>query len=124
MSDNHTEPKDEKKLNNARIKCFGGYVPVHDIECVDVKQGIYKAKQIVEPEQRQELMPCIVFHRNYQPEINDLDIIFVEITLDDTWLGVPITLIPKEKLLFGYLPSPKHGIMLPGPKTVKMPRRQ
>ncbi len=111
----------DDRLNNARLKTFGGYVPIYDIEAVDIEKGIYKGKQLVEPEQRNEIMPTVVFHRNYFPETNDFDKIYTEIELSDEWIGVPLFLVPKEKLLFGYLPSPKHGIMLPKPKIIRRP---
>lgn len=110
--------KDEK-LNNARLKTFGGYVPVYSIKCVDAKQQIYRGTQLVEPERREEVMPSIVFHRNYYPELNDFDKIYKEIELDESWIGVKLFLVPKEKLLFGYMDSPKFGIMLPKPKKVQ-----
>jgi hypothetical protein len=105
------------KLNNARIACFGGYVPVYDLECVDTKQEIYKGKQITQPEQRKESSPFLFFSRSYKPDINELDQIFKEISFDDKLLGVPFILVPKEKLLFGYQPSPKHGVLLPAVKV-------
>lgn len=96
----------ETKLNNARLKTFGGYVIIHSIEAVNEELKIWRGVQLVEPERREELSPQIFFSRNYNTDINDLDKIFPEIVWDDCDLiGVPCLFVQKEKLLFGYEPS-------------------
>jgi len=105
------------KLNNARIQTLGAYIAIYDIECVDTKQQIYRGKRVVEPEQRDQVWPWYYFHRNYLPEINDFDKIYKEVKLPKEMFDVEVVLIPKEKLLFGFMP---HSlIQLPPPKTSK-----
>ena len=109
-----------KELNNARISTFGGYAALYDIECVDAVQKIWKGKQIIDPNMRQELYPWIFFSRQYNPEVNELDQIYKELEIkSESIVGKPFWLVPKEKLLFGYLPEPKEGILLPTPRIQK-----
>lgn len=104
----------ETKLNNARLKTFGAYIVVHSIGVVNEELQIWKGVQLVEPEQRDKLSPEIFFSRKYDMETNDLDKIFPEIVWDDCELiGVPCLFVQKEKLLFGYEPCTKEGIILP-----------
>jgi hypothetical protein len=114
----------EPKLNNSMLRTFGAYVVVHSVECVDQAKGIFRGVQLVEPEVRSEVMPYVYFSRNYDSATNDLDKMFPEIQWDDAELiGLPFILVQKEKLLFGYMPSPKHGIIIPR-SHVKLRRHQ
>ena len=45
----------------------------------------------------------VFFTRNYQPDVNDMDLVYPEIEFKSkAIIGVKFWLIPKEKLLFGY----------------------
>ena len=100
-------------MNNARIKTFGGYVPVYKLEMIDAEQKIWKA-HIIPVENM--LIPkgvsidttkkgIVFFSRNYKPEINELDQIYVEVHIKSAdIIGESFWLIPKEKLLFEYEP--------------------
>lgn len=117
--------EEEPKLNNARLQTFGGYVCIHSFVPVDPAKGIWKGIQLVQPDQRSEIFPYVYFSRNYMPETNDLDKVFPEVEWTDPELiGVPFLLVQKEKLLFGLVPSPKHGIVLPAPQSIRRPRPQ
>ena len=109
------------ELNNARIQTLGAYVAIYNIECVDTKQQIYRGKRIVEREQRDEDWPWYYFSRAYYPDINDFDKIYKEIELPEDMFDTKVTLIPKEKLLFGF--EPHSLIMKPRPKPM-LRRRQ
>jgi hypothetical protein len=105
----------ECKLNNARVKTFGAYVVIHSYEVVNEELQIWKGIQLVQPDQREDIMPQIYFSRKYTPDINDLDLIFPEIVWSDPDLiGVPCLFVQKEKLLFGYMPH--STILVPLPK--------
>ena len=112
----------DNRFNNARLQTMGAYVPLYDIELVDDKQQIYRGKPYVQPEQREEVWPFIYYSGAYFPEINDFDKIYTPIELDQELTGVKVTLIPKEKLLFKYMPHTL--IQLPAPGRIKMRRPQ
>ena len=105
--------KHKPKLNNARFKSYGAYIAVYDFELKDKEQEIWVGTPVLEVEQRKDNLAQVVFTRRTNKEINDMDIVYPEVLLDSSWMGVPILLVPKEKLLFQYMSSPKHGIMLP-----------
>jgi len=111
----------DKRFNNARLQTMGAYYPLYDIECVDTKQEIYRGKPYVQPEEREESWPFIYYSGKYHPEINDFDKIYIPIELGEDLTGVKITLIPKEKLIFKYMPH--TSILLPAPNSIKMRRR-
>jgi hypothetical protein len=105
------------KKGEARIKCFGNHVPVENIEVVDIKQMIWKGERIIEPGTPQDTMKIVYFSRRY--EDNDIDKLFREYTLtNETIMGRKFSLIPKEKLLFGYDP-PSDTIIKPPIKLTK-----
>jgi hypothetical protein len=97
--------------NNAQIIPMGGSLPVSDYECFDEDLQIWKGNLIVPGTNGNKV---IFFSRKYQPEINDLDKLFVEIEITDPeLLGVPFILVPKEKLMFGYERATTDGIIRP-----------
>lgn len=102
------------RLNNARFQTFGAFVAVHDIEIVDAKQKIWRGKILIDTSARDKMeMKEVYFSRNYKPDVNELDQIYVEIHFsNESILGVEFWLIPKEKLLFLYQP-PTENIILP-----------
>ena len=110
------------ELNNARMQTLGAYIPIYDIEAVDIKKGIYRGKRVIEPEQREQDWPWYYFHRNYYPDINDFDKIYPEYELSEALFDVKVTLVPKEKLLFRFQPS--SVIAIPPPKPIPFRRRQ
>lgn len=105
--------------NDARIKCFGSYVPVRNTEIVDAKQKIWKGERIIEPGTPQDAAKTVYFSRTFDKD-SDLDKLFKEFHFtDNTILGCEFWLIPKEKLLFGYDEAPGEGIALPPIKLTK-----
>ena len=89
--------------NNAMLVPMGGLVPIEDYELYkkDDNVEIWKGKLVIPG--KSDTPDIIYFSRFYQPDINDLDKIFVEIEITDlNILGVPFILVPKEKFLFGY----------------------
>ena len=106
-------------MNNARIQCFGGYIPIRDIEVIDSKQQIWKGTRIVEPNTLQDVYKTVFFSRLYQPDTCEFDKLYTEkhFTSNDI-LDCEFWLIPKEKLLFGYDP-PTAGILKPPLKLRK-----
>lgn len=104
--------------NNSRIKCFGSYVPVTNITCIDEKQNIWKGDRVIEVATSPEAMLVIFFTR----EPSEIDNLIKEKTIyDDSVLGFPFTLIPKEKILFGY--DPPSMIIKPKATTKQSPFR-
>lgn len=94
-----------KTKNNARIKTLGAYWPVKDIEPVDKEQKVWKGKRINEIGLPEGVLDWVFFSRDYKPEVNEYDQIIREIEFtDESILGYPFWLIPKEKLFFGYDP--------------------
>jgi len=91
-------------MNNARIKCFGGYIPIRDIEAIDTKQKIWKGKRIVEIGTPTDVLEELFFSRDYSSD-SEIDKLLCEKHIkDNSILGCEFWLIPKEKLLFGYDP--------------------
>jgi len=87
--------------NNATLVPMGGLVPIERYEVYDKERKIWKGHLVIPA--TSGAPDIIYFSRNYQPEINELDQIFVEIEFTDTEiLGVPFLMVPKEKFLFGY----------------------
>jgi hypothetical protein len=115
-----SEPKLER--NNAQIIPMGGSLPVSDYECYNEELKIWRGNLIIPGTDGNKV---IFFSRKYQPEINDLDQIFVEIEITDPeLLGVPFILVPKEKLMFGYERATTAGIIRPKLVTPARPRMQ
>jgi len=114
----------KNELNQARIRTFGGFIPVYQISIVDEEQKIWKGKPIVDVEARSQIKNReVFFSREYLPDTNELDKVYHEVHFEDEEiLGVEFWLIPKEKLLFGYDEAPKEGIILPKPNTIPFPR--
>jgi len=88
--------------DNNRIHCFGRYVPLYDVECVDEKQQIWRGKRIVEINTPENAMLTIYFSRFYDRKNNDMDRVCQEYEIhDDKLMGEKFVLVPKEKILFG-----------------------
>jgi hypothetical protein len=86
--------------NNATIIPMGGSLPIMDYTLYNEEHKIWRGTLVVP---QKNAAPIIYFSRKYQPEVNELDQIFVEIEITDPeLLGVPFILVPKEKLMFGY----------------------
>jgi len=113
-------------LNNACIFTLGTYKAVYEIEEIDAKQKIWKGRPVSlpindskgKPKMMQpNLTSWLFFSRMFNDE-NDWDRYYPEIVFDDeSILGVPFLLVPKEKQLFGYEP-PTDGIVLPGQQVI------
>jgi len=113
---------DRKKLHNARIKTFGSYVPVKDVEPVDCKEGVWKGNRIVEPGTPEDVMLVVYFSRAYSRD-NEIDKMVQEYHItDESIMGYEFWLIPKEKLLFGY--DPPSPIIEKPPIRLTKPRLQ
>ena len=105
------EDKIEEVRNNAQLKTYGGYFPVSHVEVVDEQQHIYKGKKVaIKGDDKVFERDYVFFSRNYQPDINDLDKIYPELSFSNELLGVSFILVPKEKLLFEYSPSSSIAI--------------
>jgi hypothetical protein len=95
-------------LNDARIKCFGGYLPIARYRCFDEQRSIWVGDRIVEPGTPADALEIIYFSRKYEPEKSQIDALMCEYEItDETIVGLPFLLVPKEKVLFGYDPAPK-----------------
>ena len=109
--------------NAAQIVPMGGLVPLMDYELYNEELQIWKGKLCIPP--GSGAPETIYFSRKYQPDINELDQIFVEIEiLDLEILGVPFIMVPKEKFLFGYFRAPGEGIIIPTKPQLSRPHRQ
>ena len=124
VTDNKVEELLEApKRNAAQIVPMGGLVPIMDYELYNEELQIWKGKLCIPP--GSGAPETIYFSRKYQPEINELDQIFVEIEIEDTdILGVPFIMVPKEKFLFGYFRAPGEGIIIPNKPTLSRPHMQ
>ena len=91
--------------NNARLKCFGSYVPLTNVVCVDTEQNIWKGERVVELGTSPDAMTTLYFSRDYNPEENEFDrMISEKIFPDASIIGFDFVLVPKDKMLFGYDP--------------------
>ncbi len=89
-------------LNNARIKDFGIYAAVHQIEQVMEQHNVFKGQVILQENQRRK-DSIIYFRMTQDPENNEYDRMFPIIHFtDEDILGEEFWLIPKDKLLFAY----------------------
>jgi len=110
-------------LNQARMQSFGAYRAFYDIQPVDEEKKIWRGRPIIEASVQQKfggtpeaLQTGWVFFTREYDDRNDWDRLYHEFWFEDARiLGQPFLLVPKEKLLFGYNPPPKGGIVLPGP---------
>ncbi len=92
-----------RPTNGAVMKCFGGYLPLANVELVDEKQLIYRGERIVEPGTPADSLEYIYFSRRYDREHNPIDATLRELTIEDpSLIGFPFWLVPKEKVVFGY----------------------
>ena len=107
--------------NNATIFPMGGCIPIceYEVYLKTEDMNIWKGKLVISPKSK-GAPDTVFFSRKYQPEINELDQIFVEMEIETTDLiGIPFILVPKEKMLFGYyggssiLALPKKNIQIP-----------
>jgi hypothetical protein len=115
-----------KKLNNAQITSGKNYRVLHSIE--QVEGMIWKGKAVpvamdpAHPMRQKMQVACerdwVFFHRDYDMEKNDWDRLYHEHKIDDESIfGLPVILIPIEKLLFTYEP-PTQGILRAGPGAI------
>ncbi len=96
--------------NNARIRTFAN-VAIKDYKVVDTKQEIWKGF-IVENAGTKSDDKIIYFSRKYDYKNSDIDRMLAEHEiLDESLLGFSFLLIPKDKLLFGFLPH--SSILIP-----------
>lgn len=107
----------KQELNASRVIMLGHYKAVYDIECADKKQGIWRGIPVPDIRDRKEKEKVIYFSRKYDTVNNDMDKILPELSFITSStkdiLGVDFWLIPNDKILFGWEPPPKDGIILP-----------
>jgi hypothetical protein len=108
--------------NNATIFPMGGCIPICEYEIYHEKLEIWKGKLVIPPKAKGA--PDIVFFsRKYQPDINELDQIFVEMEIETSDLiGIPFILVPKEKMLFSYYGG--SGILALPTKNLHLPKHR
>ena len=83
---------------------MGGFVPIRDYVMIDEDQKIARGKIVDHPDKKIEVS-YVYFSRHYQPEVNELDQILVEIAFKaGVVTDFDLLLVPKEKLLFGWIP--------------------
>ena len=110
----NTEIKMSEPKNHAQIKTFGMYAAIHDIKCVDGENCIFKGKRVIEPGQPDDSSADIYFINREMPEVNDFDKMYPIIHFKgEELLGFEFWLVPKDKLIFGYIAPPKEGIIIP-----------
>lgn len=116
-------PDDSSGRNNATIFPMGGSIPICEYELYNEEHQIWKGKLVIPPG-KAGAPDVVFFSRKYQPEINDLDKLFVEMEMENTdLLGIPFILVPKEKLLFGYYGG-SGTVILPPPARITRPHMQ
>ncbi len=107
----------KQELNAGRVIMLGHYKAVYDIECVDKEQEIWRGQPIPDLRDRKPQDAFLYFSRKYDTVNNDMDKILPELSFlgakTRSILGVDFWLIPNDKILFGYEPPPKDGIILP-----------
>lgn len=116
------EPK--PTLNNATLQSFGSYVAVYDIQTVDEKQKLFKGRPVPfrstsSPLPSQNNIAEWFFFTGEYDDRNDWDRLYHEYSFDESLIGQPFKMIPKEKLLFKYdaptfLAMPDLGIKFGG----------
>jgi hypothetical protein len=83
---------------------MGGYVPIRDVTTVDEEQQIARGKIVDHPDKKIEVS-YVYFSRQYLPEANELDQILTEkVFKAGVITDYELLLVPKEKLLFGWIP--------------------
>lgn len=106
----------KQELNAGQVAMLGHYKAVYDIECVDKEQEIWKGVPIADIVDRKPTKRFMYFSRKYDTVNNDMDKILPELSFlgakTRDILGVDFWLIPNDKILFGYEPPPKAGIVL------------
>ncbi len=110
--------------NNARIGCMGKFA-IQDIEPVDTQakkaweirktDGIWRGLIVFDTNTPTNLLSdTIFFSRHYDRENSDMDRMLEEYAIDDeSIIGVKFLLVPREKMLFFYSPTPEGGIVVP-----------
>ena len=83
---------------------MGGYVPIRDFIMIDEEQKIARGKVVNHPDKKIEAS-YVYFSRQYLPEVNELDQILTEkIFKAGIVTDFEMLLVPKEKMLFGWIP--------------------
>lgn len=97
----------------AQIMAMNNFIPVVDCVESETQPGLWRGFVCRDAFQAKMLGEQVYFSKTLDPN-NDLDkcLCFIEIT-DESILGYPFLLIPKEKCLFLYAP-PSGIIRLPG----------
>ncbi len=107
----------KQELNAGQVIMLGHYKAIYDIECVDKEQGIWKGIPVSDIRDMKARESYVFFSRKYDTVNNDMDKILPELTFvgakTKDILGIDFWLIPNDKILFGYEPPPKDGIILP-----------
>ena len=113
-------------LNNARITGTRNYKILHSIE--QVEGTIWKGKIIQEmtsspvDKRNQELAATrdwIFFSREYNPEKNEWDNVYHEHEIkNEDIFGLPVLIVPSEKIFFAYQPPTEAGILIPVPGSI------
>jgi len=105
-------------LNNAQIKCMG-YIAFSDYELIDGEQQIWKGNVVFDKSASSDDR-VMFFSRKYDRKNSDIDRMLDEYEVkDESILGFKFLLVPKEKILFAYLPP--STIIRP---NIKFPKSQ
>ena len=104
----------DDRRNNARIGCFS-HIAVYDVEVVDEERGISRGKIIADDTSKSKDGTIIFFSSLYSKD-NDMDKMLHQYEIvDEKLMGVPFTLVPKEKMLFIY---EEHTIIARPPRKI------
>lgn len=111
--DNVVVPLSEME-NNARIKCTA-WVPVKNVEVVDVKQRIFVGERVIELATMPNDLTTIYFYRvGNDDELGELDRLYPEFHFKSSKiLGFEFWLVPKQRMLFLYDPPTSNIIKAP-----------
>ena len=116
----------DQTLNNARITGTKNYRVLHSIELVEgtIWKGKIIQQMISDPRgaRAQELAATrdwVFFSREYDKEKNDWDNVYHEHEIkNEEVFGLPVLIVPIEKLLFSYQPPTEAGILIPVPGSI------
>lgn len=108
--------------NDAQITIQREYLAIIDMELYSKTQHLWRGKIL--PHQQKTLgntspREWIYFSRDYQPDINDADKVFIELEFDDTLAGIPFTLVPFNKVRIFYTPESTIKIVTPTSTNIR-----
>ena len=104
-----TEIIKPKEARDVCLEVQAEYMGLCEIEPFDVEEKLYKGKLIetsrVGRWSKITDRDLVIFSRDYDPDVNDMDKIFKETKINDNLLGYEFVMIPLNKVRMFYTPA-------------------